>query len=62
MRSGLSPPIGSPNSLISPSRGVRKPMMVEMQVVFPAPLRPSSASTPPGSQEKLTPCRIWLSP
>ena len=62
MRSGLSPSIGSPNSLISPSCGFRKPMMVEMQVVLPAPLRPSSASTPPGCSEKLTPCRIWLSP
>ena len=62
MRSGLSPSIGSPNNLISPSRGFRKPMIVEMQVVFPAPLRPSSASTPPGRKEKLTPCKIWLSP
>jgi hypothetical protein len=30
-------------------------MIVEMQVVFPAPLRPNSASTPPGAREKLTP-------
>jgi len=29
-------------------------MMVEMQVVFPAPLRPNNANTPPGGNEKLT--------
>ena len=62
MRSGLKPSIGSPNSRISPSLGFKKPMIVEMQVVFPAPLRPNSASTPPGCKEKLTPCRMWLSP
>jgi hypothetical protein len=62
MRSGLSPSIDSPNSLISPSLGFRKPMIAEMQVVFPAPLRPSSASTPLGCNEKLTPCNMWLSP
>jgi len=37
-------------------------MIVEMQVVFPAPFRPSSANTPPERKEKLTPCRMWLSP
>jgi len=35
--------------------------MVEMQVVFPAPFRPSSANTPPGRKEKLTSCKMWLS-
>ena len=45
--SGARRSIGSPNSRTLPVRGGRKPMMVFMQVVLPAPLRPSSASTRP---------------
>ena len=37
-------------------------MMVLMQVVFPAPLRPSSASTRPACSANETPCSTWLSP
>ena len=37
-------------------------MMVDMQVVLPAPLRPSSPSSRPGRSANETPCSTWLSP
>jgi hypothetical protein len=52
--SGESRPIGSPNRRISPPRGRCQPMMVLMQVVLPAPLRPSNARIFPGFSEKDT--------
>ena len=60
--SGESLPIVSPNSRISPARGGRKPMIALMHVVFPAPLRPSNASTRPAFSENDMPCSTWLSP
>ena len=47
---------------LRPRRGLRKPMMVDMQVVLPAPLRPSNPSNPPARNAKPTPCSTWLSP
>ena len=60
--SGTRRETGSPNKRISPRRGGRKPMMALMQVVFPAPLRPSSASTFPALSVNDTSCSTWLSP
>ena len=37
-------------------------MIVDMQVVLPAPLRPNSPSNRPGLSAKETPCSTWLSP
>ena len=37
-------------------------MMVDMQVVLPAPFRPSSPSSRPGLSENDTSCSTWLSP
>src|SRR5258706_9675707 len=37
-------------------------MIVLMQVVLPAPLRPSNASTRPGLTANDTSCNTWLSP
>ena len=37
-------------------------MIVDMQVVLPAPLRPSRPSSRPGCSENETPCSTWLSP
>jgi len=62
MTSGARRDTGSPNRRIVPLRGGRKPMTVFMQVVFPAPFRPSSATTRPSPSEKETSCRTWLSP
>ena len=50
--SGARPATGSPNRLIAPRRGRRKPMMVAMQVVLPAPLRPSRPSRRAGLQRE----------
>src|SRR4051794_9250903 len=52
----------SPNSRTSPLRGRTKPTMALMQVVLPAPLRPSNARTFPEETENETPWRTWLSP
>src|ERR1700738_2874948 len=38
------------------------PMIDLSVVVLPAPLRPSSVTTSPGSTWNVTPCRMWDSP
>src|ERR1043166_3308556 len=38
------------------------PMIDLSVVVLPAPLRPSKATTSPGSTWNVTPCRMWDSP
>src|SRR6185503_7472221 len=62
MTSGESRSTGSPKRNTRPLRGRSQPMTVFMQVVLPAPLRPSSASTLPSPTLKETECSTWLSP
>jgi hypothetical protein len=45
-----------------PERGGTQPTILLRTVVFPAPLRPSSATVSPRRTSKLKFLRIWLSP
>ena len=51
-----------PSKRTEPVRWPTMPMIDFSVVVLPAPLRPSSVTTSPGSTSKLTPCSTWDSP
>src|ERR1700731_1284471 len=52
----------APAKRTEPVRWPTMPMIDLSVVVLPAPLRPSSVTTSPGSTRNSTPCRIWDSP
>src|SRR5438034_556457 len=61
MMTGARPSVGSSNRT-EPWRWPTMPMMDFSVVVLPAPLRPSSVTTSPGSTANVAPCRMWDSP
>ena len=54
--------MSSPPNTISPDRTGRKPMMLSMVVVLPAPLRPTRHTTSFSPTLSDTPCRMWAGP
>ena len=62
MTSGGVRVMSFPSKCTVPERGRSSPEMARRQVVFPAPLPPSSASTSLGRTSKLTPNSAWKSP
>ena len=62
MRSGGNPVTAVPNTETSPARGGNSPTVTFMQVVLPAPLRPSKPSRRPSGSRNDTRWSTWLSP
>src|ERR1700730_10254449 len=54
--------MSAPSNRTWPDEACHSPMMVRSVVVLPAPLRPSSAVSPPRGTARSTPCRIWYGP
>ena len=52
----------SPANSIWPARTGKKPMMLSMVVVLPAPLRPTRQTTSWAPTLSDTPCRMWAGP
>ena len=60
--SGVKPATFLPNTSTLPPRGGSRPTATFMEVVLPAPLRPTSPSKRPAPAANDTCCRTWLSP
>src|SRR5215510_3446607 len=61
-RCGGSLVMSSPRNVIRPERTGRRPVMLSMMVVRPAPLRPTSETTSPSSTLNVTPRRTCAGP
>src|SRR5262245_44008306 len=61
-RCGGSLVMSSPRKRIRPERTGRRPVMLSMMVVRPAPLRPTSETTSPSSTPNVTPRRMCAVP